>query len=68
MTGTGGRDLRPHVAQNGGIAVRVEIGGWSGRRVGIVGDPTRVAAWLRDLADDVEAAGKPTNLRRPERP
>jgi hypothetical protein len=58
------RDLRPHVDRFGNISVTVEIGGGPGtadtekRGTGASNKPAAVAAFLRQLADDVEAAGR----------
>lgn len=58
-----GRDLGPHVDRFGNISVKVEIGGGPGaapetRGTGASNKPATVAKFLRELADDVERAGK----------
>lgn len=58
MSGTGGRDLRECVDRFGNIAVDVTIGDGPGagiRSTGASATPATVAAFLRDLADDVAA-------------
>jgi hypothetical protein len=56
------RDLAEHVDRFGNISVDVAIGGGPGatgekRSTGASATPATVAAFLRELADDVERAG-----------
>jgi hypothetical protein len=58
---TGGRDLSGHLDQFGNIAVDVTIGGGPGvtlppASTGASATPAMVAAFLRDLAADVQRA------------
>ena len=53
---TGGRDLAEQLDAFGNISVEVKIGGgpWaSTRETGASASPATIAAFLRDLADDV---------------
>ena len=59
--GTGGRDLTACTDQFGNIAVGVTIGGGPGaqqRTTGASHVPAAVAAFLRDLAGDIERVNR----------
>jgi hypothetical protein len=49
------RDLSPRVDESGHIRLYVEVGGPSWRTF-TSATPPEAAAWLRELADDVERA------------
>lgn len=56
------RDLSPQVDRFGNVAVHVAIGGGPGaaeRETGASATPQTVAAFLRELADDVAALAAP---------
>ena len=56
------RDLSPQVDRFGNIAVDVTVGGGPGvpeRATGASASPQTVAAFLRELADDVAALAAP---------
>lgn len=48
------RDLNPYIDRFGHISVTVEIGHDAKRATGANNTPTAVAAFLRELADDIE--------------
>jgi hypothetical protein len=64
------RDLSPYIDQFGNISVEVEIGRGPGTRAngdtrstGASAPPATVANFLRELADDVEAAASSQNRK-----
>jgi hypothetical protein len=60
------RDLSPQLDEFGNIAVDVTIGGGPGaadRVTGASAGPLAVAAFLRDLADDMAALAAPEAVR-----